>query len=126
MQARAAARAFEGGDTMTVKEAVDLASVLRPNELGEEALCALLAQLESSLAVEVRGEKSGGACSPITMSETVLAVPAPFDRLYWAYLVAMIDLCAKDNDAYGISFALYNETRTAYARWYHRTRGGKG
>lgn len=124
MQTRAAARAFERGEEMTVKEAVGLATVLRPNELGEEALCALLEQLESSLAVEVRGEK-GGACSPITMSETVLAVPAPFDRLYWAYLVAMIDLAAKDSDAYEISLALYKETRTAYARWFHRTRGSR-
>ncbi|MBE6703237.1 MAG: hypothetical protein E7585_07510 [Ruminococcaceae bacterium] len=108
---------------MTTKEAIDLACVLRPNELGSEALGSLLAELESSLATEVRGECPHGDCCPLVVTETVLSAPPPFDRLYWAYLVAMIDLSAKDLDAYGLSYALYQEARTAYARWYHRTRG---
>lgn len=108
---------------MTVKEAIDQASVLRPNELGEEALSALLYELESSLATEVRGECPKGGCSAVTVAETTLSAPAPFDRMYWAYLVSMIDLAAKDQDAYHMSSALYREARTAYARWYHRTRG---
>ena len=106
---------------MTVKEAIDLASVLRPNELGEETLAGLVLALESSLAIEVRGECTR-ACDAVTVTDTVLSAPAPFDRLYWAYLVSMIDLAAKDGEAYAMSNALYLEARTAYARWYHRTR----
>lgn len=108
---------------MTVKEAIDQASVLRPNELGEEALAALLYELESSLATEVRGESPVAGCGAVMVNEASLSAPAPFDRMYWAYLVAMIDLSAKDQDAYNMSYALYREARTAYARWYHRTRG---
>ena len=96
--------------------------MLRPNELGEEALGRLLSELDARLATEVRGEEVSGQKTPVYRSE--LAIPAPFDRLYWIYLVAMIDMAAGDNEAYSVSYALFTEARDAYARWYQRT-GGK-
>ncbi|MBQ8358038.1 MAG: hypothetical protein IJX39_09585 [Clostridia bacterium] len=109
---------------MTVQEAIELAGILRPNELSEEVLTSFLSELEGRLAVEVRGQSPAALCPPVAVTRTGLSIPAPFDRLYWAYLVAMIDLAAGDTEAYSISYALFREARDAYARWYQRTKGG--
>ena len=106
---------------MTLQKAIELACALRPNELGEEALSHFLEELEANLATEVRGERKCSSCSPVTRDE--LAVPSPFDRVYWAYLVSLIDLAAGDAEAYAMSRALFEDARNAYARWYQRTGG---
>lgn len=104
---------------MTVKEALQLANALRPNDLEEATLVALLWGLEEQLATEVRGEGR----TPRAVICTDLEVPAPFDRVYWTYLMAMIDLASGSTERYRISDALYRESREAYARWHQRTAG---
>lgn len=111
---------------MTVNEAIELACVLRPNELERAALERLLFELEVRLSVEVRGEKpSDGVQHLHAVPSGKLAIPAPFDRIYWAYLLSMIDLASGDADGYRITGALFNEARDAYACWYQRTEGGQ-
>ena len=106
---------------MTVKEALQISRAIRPSELDETVLIALLLELEQQLAMEVRGEQR----LPRAVVSTDLEVPAPFDRVYWTYLVAMIDLAAGNVERYRVSDALYRESRDAYARWYQR-RAGQG
>ena len=109
---------------MTAEQAIALARAIRPNELEEEVLAHWILELEQNLALLVRNEGSV-ACngSPVTRAD--LRIPAPFDRVYWTYLVAMIDLSLGDQAAYGISYPLFEETRNAYARWYQSHAGGK-
>lgn len=106
---------------MTTTEAIEIACALRSNEsLDEPTLSNLLWELEGMLAVEVQGKSP----SSLTIADTDLDIPLPFDRVYWTYLVAMIDLATKDLDSYKVSYAMFCEARDTYARWYHRT-GGK-
>ena len=100
---------------MTQKEAIELATTVRPHALSENVLKRFLGEVEGRIAVEVKK-----AAAP-TAAVTTLSVPAPFDRLYWTYLVAMIDLAAGDTENYRISHALFEEAYNAFARWYQRT-----
>ncbi len=106
---------------MTLQKAVELACALRPNELGEAVLTHFVEEREANLALEIRGEKRCEPCTPVTRDE--LAVPPPFDRVYWAYLVSLIDLAAGDAEAYAMSNGLFERARAAYAKWVQRTGG---
>ena len=104
---------------MTADKALELALTLRPSELEREVLKTLLLELEEQLALEIRGE---WPC-PRAVTCTDLKIPAPFDKVYWTYLVSMIDLAKGHTDAYRISDALYRESKDTYARWHQRTVG---
>lgn len=104
---------------MKIEQAIALATAMRPSELGEEVLTALLLDLEEQLAIEVRGER----LCPRAVTRTELLVPPPFDRVYWTYLAAMIDLSLGNTESYRQFDALYRESRDAYARWHQRTVG---
>ena len=104
---------------MTAEKALELALALRPTELDREILHVLLWELEEQLALEIRGEWP--CARAVTCTE--LKIPAPFDRIYWTYLISMIDLSMGHTEAYRISHALYSESKEAYARWHQRTVG---
>lgn len=104
---------------MMYDEVIRQACSMRTNELDELTLTTLLFELENLLAVEIRGQKPD---SPALM-DTDLLIPPPFQNIYWTYLVAMIDLAARDLESYKVSYALFCEARDTYARWYHRTGG---
>ena len=106
---------------MTLQKAVELACALRPNELGEETLAHLVQELEENLALEVRREGRREPCVVTRQGE--LAVPPPYDRIYWTYLVSLIDLSAGDAEAYAMSHKLFEQTRASYAKWVQRTGG---
>lgn len=50
-----------------------------------------------------------------------LDVPTPYDRLYWLYLVAMVDFSNSDWQAYENSYALYNDVLKEYKKYYIST-----
>ena len=102
-----------------IDDVIRLACSMRVNELDELTLTTLLVELENLLAVEIRGETPD---SP-SLLDTDLVIPPPFQHVYWTYLVAMIDLAARDLESYKVSYALFCEARDTYARWYHRTGG---
>ena len=54
---------------------------------------------------------------------TPLLVPAPFDRLYVYYVIAMCDYAAHETAHYADSMALFNAALDEYAKWYQRTNG---
>ena len=54
---------------------------------------------------------------------TVLLVPAPFDRLYVYYVIAMCDYAAHETAHYADSMMLFNAALDEYAKWYQRTNG---
>lgn len=107
---------------MTQKEAIAMAGAVRPHALPEKLLVQFLRELEGRIAARIRREHAKPAvCTPVQGVNLTLSVPAPFDRVYWTYLVAMIDLTAGDTERYGVSRALFEEAFDAYARWYQQT-----
>lgn len=108
---------------MTVSEAISIAGVLRPNELEEQTLRHLLIELDHRIALETGKAQMGAPCEGVSVYREELSIPSPFDRVYWAYLVAMIDMALGNTEAYSISFALFSEARDAYVRWVQRGEG---
>lgn len=49
--------------------------------------------------------------------------PAPFDRLYVYYVIAMCDYAAHETAHYADSMALFNAALDEYAKWHQRTNG---
>lgn len=112
---------------MTVADALRVADTLRPEAVDSGLKRRWLCELEGRICAEITGQRPAPALAlaeelPLAMR---LSVPAPYDRLYWAYLVAMSDLAAMDTAAYTVSQALFREAYDAYARWYQRTKGGR-
>ena len=108
---------------MTQKEAIALAGAMRPNGLPEELLSRFLAELEGRVETEIHAGTGRKKPTFVHTKNPRFSVPAPYDRLYWTYLVAMIDLTVGDMESYALSHALFNEAYTAYARYYQRTGG---
>ena len=108
---------------MTQKEAIAMAGAMRRHALSDEMLTRFLGELEGRIATRIRREKAEVVSCPVKGCNQVLSVPAPFDRIYWTYLVAMIDLAAGNGEQYRISRELFEEAFDAYARWYQQTNG---
>ena len=109
---------------MTQKEAIAMAGAMRRHALSDEMLARFLTELEGRIATRIRRETVEPHIScPVRGCNTALSVPAPFDRIYWTYLVAMIDLAAGNGEQYRISRELFEEAFDAYARWYQQTSG---
>lgn len=103
-----------------------MAGAVRPHALTESTLVRFLSDLEGSIATRIRREAvKPSVRTPVKGEKLTLSVPAPFDRVYWTYLVAMIDLTVGDTKQYAVSKSLFDEAFDAYARWYQQT-GGNG
>lgn len=111
---------------MTQNEALAMASSVRAHALPEALLIRFLSELEGRVKREIRGETGQEKPSPVAYKNPLLSAPAPYDRLYWSYLVAMIDLTVGDMEAYTTSFAIFHEAWAAYARAFQRTGGRCG
>ena len=112
---------------MTIAEALQTADALRKNQLTEAIKIRWLTELEGRILAEIAGlvpEKI-----PVFNEHTPqilrLFAPAPYDRVYWTYLMKMIDYAAKDAGAYQMSAAIFKEAYEDFAKWYHRTKGGR-
>ncbi len=105
---------------MTKNEVLTLTASMRPHLIGDDLKKRFLDELEGRVAVEICRESVPVAPRA---DDAPLRVPAPFDRLYWIYLVSMMDFVSGDNASYAASHALFNEAYGAFARWHQRTGG---
>ncbi len=109
---------------MTVQEYLDLTDALAPGGVGGTVALRLrfLGEIEGRVRVELLGQ-SPDTISPMdadTPRETLLAVPHPYDRLYWMYALAMSDYLAGDGARYENAAALFNEAYAGYGRYLKR------
>lgn len=112
---------------MTIAEALQTADALRKNQLAESIKIRWLSELEGKILSEIVGlapEKI-----PVFTEKTPqilrLFAPAPYDRVYWTYLLKMIDYAIKEADSYQMSTALFKEAYEEFAKWFLRTKGGR-
>ena len=111
---------------MTVKNSLKMADALVPNRISDEIKQRWLGDLEGMVQVELRGRSTDEAESlteeGIMPTNGTLGVPYPFDRMYWLYLVAMIEYTNGDAARYANAASMFNAVYASYAKWL--VRGG--
>ena len=109
---------------MTVNTCIDLADMLAPNDIDDTVKRRWLGEIDGNVRVDLLGHSTVDAANgtedgvlPVTAS---LAVPYPFDRLYWMYLVAMIAFAQNDLVGYANAATMFNAAYERYAKWVQR------
>ena len=107
---------------MTRNEVMNFVGRIKPHEFESDVLLHWLDELEQKIALEIHGKytKNDGVCR---LLPDQLAVPSPYDRVYWTYLVAMIDFFTGDEETYARSHQLFEEAYREYARAVQRAGG---
>jgi hypothetical protein len=107
---------------MTIDACMRLVDELMPNRIPREVKRRLLGEVEGKVRVELLGEEPHAV--PVldedTSMDTELSAPAPYDRLYWQYLLAMLCHIAGDGARYENAAALFNASYLSYGKWLKR------
>lgn len=108
---------------MTPESCMTLADSITPNRISAALKRRWLAELEGHIlvciqnhdpeALDIRGEEE---------EALYLSAPFPFDRMYYLYLLAMIDFYNGDVSRYEESASLFNDALDEYAKWCKRER----
>ena len=109
----------------TLQQALTRIDTICPNAWDDAAKLLWLNECESMIQTRILGT-APEACITYdadTARSTVLLVPAPFDRLYVYYVIAMCDYAAHETAHYADSMMLFNAALDEYAKWYQRTNG---
>ena len=109
----------------TLQQALTRIDAICPNAWDETAKLLWLNECESMIQMRILGA-APEACityAADTDRSTTLIVPAPFDRLYVYYVIAMCDYAAHETAHYADSMMLFNAALDEYAKWYQRTNG---
>ena len=118
MPTNPAAAAYEVS-SMTRSEVLTLVAQLRPHEYSESVMLRWLEELEKKIALEIHGKASDRVPCVIVSNEQ-LSVKAPYDRVYWTYLVSMLDFVSGSLEVFECSNALFKEAYADYARFVQR------
>mgnify|MGYP007076253857 CR=1 FL=1 len=109
----------------TLQQALTRIDTICPNAWDDAAKLLWLNECESMIQTRILGT-APEACITYdadTARNTALLVPAPFDRLYVYYVIAMCDYAAHETAHYTDSMMLFNAALDEYAKWYQRTNG---
>lgn len=109
----------------TLQQALTRIDAICPNAWDETAKLLWINECESMIQTRILGA-APEACITYdadTDRSTTLLVPAPFDRLYVYYVIAMCDYAAHETAHYADSMMLFNAALDEYAKWYQRTNG---
>ena len=109
----------------TLQQALTRIDAICPNAWDETAKLLWLNECESMIQTRILGTAPEQCITydADTDRSTKLLVPAPFDRLYVYYVIAMCDYAAHETAHYADSMALFNAALDEYAKWYQRTNG---
>jgi len=93
---------------------------IKPNAFSEQNKTDWLNEVEGAVQIEVQllDIEDVVQYTYATDKNKTLIVPAPFDKLYWVYLSAMIDFANGEYDKYSNTMAVYNGYWGEYMRWY--------
>ena len=109
----------------TLQQALTRIDAICPNAWDETAKLLWLNECESMIQTRILGTAPEQCITydADTDRSTKLLVPAPFDRLYVYYVIAMCDYAAHETAHYADSMMLFNAALDEYAKWYQRTHG---
>ena len=109
----------------TLQQALTRIDAICPNAWDEAAKLLWLNECESMIQTRILGTAPEQCITydADTDRSTKLLVPAPFDRLYVYYVIAMCDYAAHETAHYADSMMLFNAALDEYAKWYQRTNG---
>lgn len=109
----------------TLQQALTRIDAICPNAWDETAKLLWLNECESMIQTRILGTVPEQCITydADTDRSTKLLVPAPFDRLYVYYVIAMCDYAAHETAHYTDSMMLFNAALDEYAKWYQRTNG---
>ena len=109
---------------MTISQAIDQVDRLKFNACPREDKLRWLLQLERQLQRQILDAHApglpGGAAGEDPSPDTLLLAPAPFDRVYTAWLEAMLDLYNGEIERYNAAIDIFNREYAAFAAWYTR------
>ncbi len=109
----------------TLQQALTRIDTICPNAWDDAAKLLWLNECESMIQTRILGTAPEDCVTydANTARGTALLVPAPFDRLYVYYVIAMCDYAAHETAHYADSMMLFNAALDEYAKWYQRTNG---
>ena len=93
---------------MKQMDAIRMAKNLRSSTMPDDLLARMLSELEGRIEIELH--------SRLDWTDTAaLSVPNPYDRVYWTYLVAMLDLYENRPESYRATYAEFCRAYESYA-----------
>ncbi|MBO4418984.1 MAG: hypothetical protein J5789_04070 [Oscillospiraceae bacterium] len=117
---------------MTIRDAIDQADQLRPNELDLLTKLRWLSRLDGKICTELLAAFAGEPVEIVPYEDqaskltTPLVIPFPYDELYPRYLAMRIDLEHGELERYNNDAALFNRLWQTTAAHYCRTHSPKG
>ncbi len=107
---------------MTIQECIDFADMVSPNGVATAVKRRWLWELEGQVQVELLGVRPGALEEPpgVEGDDEELCVPYPYDRMYWLYLVSMMEYMRGNAERYEPAAALFNAAYLAYGKWQKR------
>ena len=102
---------------MTCDTCMSIADTLAPNRVPEQIKRRWLCELEGRILVELEGVSPETLTPPEETQPATLSVPYPYDRMYWMYILAMLDYVSGDGARYENSAALFNSAYQSYAKF---------
>lgn len=101
---------------MTQKDAISVLRSFRTTELTDDVIARMLSELEGRIEIELHGNATW-------VDRGTLSVKNPYDRVYWTFLVAMVDLYEGRAQDYAHTYAEFTRAFEAYAN-HCRNRAG--
>lgn len=103
----------------TINNVIAYVNQLKPNGYGDDEKAAWLRELDGKIALEVMGLPAPQYTPEEWDNE--LLVSAPYDNIYWLYILSMMDFANEEFDNYANSRAMFSSAMGEYRRWYRRT-----
>ena len=91
----------------TLKSVIDMVDEIKPNAFSNEAKTQWLNECEEIITYHYDAEKD----------KELLAQP-PHDKIYWAYLTAMIDFANGEYNKYQNTMQVFNSFFSEFMRWF--------
>ena len=115
---------------MTIIEAINRIDSLKQNTYSQSDKVAWLSEVDSTVKVEVidthEGECTFTGYDDLTDPETVLLIPAPYDKAYLLWMEAQIDYYNGEYEKYNNAMDMFSTAFTGFVNAYNRTNMPKG
>lgn len=109
---------------MTVKQLLDWADSVRPNQLKKTVKVGFISDIESRILTDVFHQSMAGFVPYDEYSDDeVLLADDPFSRLYQWYLAAMISAAAGNNQVFQYDMSLFQQYWKEYTAYFVREHG---